>query len=156
MRLEETLGGLLVERGWTISVAESCTGGLLAARITDVAGSSGYFKGGVIAYHNELKERLLGVPARAVEENGVSEEVARAMARGCREHLRTDIALGITGIAGPGGGTRETPVGTIFIAIATSRDTRCERFSFLGDRASNREQAVQAALKMAIETTRVD
>jgi len=156
MRLEETLGGLLVKRGWTISVAESCTGGLLAARITDVAGSSGYFKGGVIAYHNELKERLLGVPARAVEENGVSEEVARAMAQGCRERLRTDIGLGITGIAGPGGGTRETPVGTIFVAIATSGDTRCERLSFLGDRASNREQAVQAALKMAIETTKAD
>ncbi len=156
MRLEETLGELLVKKGWTISVAESCTSGLLAARITDVAGSSRYFKGGVVAYQNELKERLLGVPARAVEEGGVSEEVARAMAQGCRERLRTDIALGITGIAGPGGGTRQTPVGTIFVAIATPGETRCERFSFSGGRASNREKAVQAALKMAIQTTKVD
>jgi len=153
MRPEERLGELLVKKGWTVSVAESCTGGLLAARITDVAGSSRYFRGGVVTYQNEAKERLLGVPARAVERGGVSEEIARAMAQGCRERLQTDIALGITGIAGPGGGTRKTPVGTVYVAIDSPGETRCERFSFSGDRASNREQAVQAALKMAIERT---
>ena len=151
MRPEERLGELLAERGWTIAVAESCTSGLLAARITEVPGSSSYFRGGVVAYHNGVKAGLLGVSERILEHGGVGEEVTRAMARGCRQRLETDLAVGITGIAGPGGGTPETPVGTVYVAVESDRDLRCERFLFSGDRAANREQAVQAALRMAIE-----
>ena len=104
MRLEEQLGKRLQENGLTISVAESCTGGLLASRITDVAGASAYFLGGVIAYQNEVKKRLLAVPSEVLADTGaVSEEVALAMARGCRELFGSDIGVSITGIAGPTG-----------------------------------------------------
>ena len=151
MRPEEKLGELLAKRGWTVSVAESCTGGLLAGRLTDVPGSSLYFRGGLVAYQGVVKRRLVGVSRRALKRGGVSDEVTRALAIGCRKRLRTDLALGVTGIAGPSGGTEGMPVGTTFVAVDSRRGTRCERFLFTGDRASNREQAVQAALRMAIE-----
>jgi len=150
MRPEERLGSLLAKKGLTLSVAESCTGGLLGARITDVPGSSATFRGGVIAYQNEVKERLLRVPTRLLEGGGVSEGVARAMARGCRELLSTDVGVSITGIAGPGGGTRETPVGLVFVAVDSAWGDRSERIAGSGDRAANREEAVRLALEMAI------
>ena len=151
MRPEERLGELLLKKGLTISVAESCTGGLLAARITDVPGASSYFRGGFVAYQNLAKRRLVRVRRRTLERGGVSEEVTQALAIGCRRRLGTDLALGVTGMAGPGGGTQEIPVGTIFVAVDSSRGTRCKQFLFAGDRAANREQAVQAALRIAIE-----
>jgi len=143
------LGEELKKRGWTISVAESCTAGGLASRITDVPGSSSYFLGGIIAYHNRVKERLLAVPASVISQFGaVSEEVARAMAAGCKAALESDIAVGITGIAGPGGGTPDKPVGLVYIALAGPDGIGCERFYFRGDRNSVRRSAINAALNV--------
>lgn len=145
--LEETVGALLSSRGLWMAAAESCTGGLVAARMTDVAGSSAYFRGGVVAYDNEIKTSAIGVPAELIREHGaVSEPVARAMADGARDRLRAGVAVAITGIAGPGGGSETKPVGTVVIA-ATGLGRECVRtFRFIGDRALVREQSVQAAL----------
>lgn len=153
MRLEEQLGDLLRQRGGTISVAESCTGGLLANRITDVPGASTYFKGGIVAYQNNVKERLLGVSTEILKRFGaVSEESARAMAHGCRELFSSDVAVAITGIAGPGGGSPNKPVGLVYIAVSTLNQMGCERFCWPGDRVSNKESSVRAALKMVFRT----
>lgn len=152
MRLEEKLGRLLREAGLTISAAESCTGGLLASRITDVPGSSDYFVGGIVAYRNEIKEKLLKVPTETLEKFGaVSEETAREMACGCRDLFDSDVAIAITGIAGPRGGTRAKPVGLTYIAVHQQSGTRCERFDWKGDRLSNKENSVRVSLEMAIE-----
>lgn len=149
MRLEERLGERLRERGFTISVAESCTGGLLASRITEVPGASAYFRGGIVAYQNNVKERLLGVPTLVLAEKGaVSEETARAMAHGVRKLLRSDVGVAVTGIAGPDGGSVDKPIGLVYIAVETPAERRCERFLWSGDRASNREDSVCAALEM--------
>lgn len=151
MRLEEELGKRLKEKGLTISVAESCSGGLLASRITDVAGASAYFLGGVIAYQNEVKKRLLAVPSQVLAKSGaVSEETAWAMARGCRELFGSDIGVSITGIAGPTGGSAEKPVGLTYIAVITPAGRRCQRFHWVGDRASHKENSVRAALEMVL------
>jgi PncC family amidohydrolase len=151
--LEERLGDLLRQRGDTISVAESCTGGLLASRITDVPGSSAYFRGGIVAYQNDVKERLLGVSKEILKRFGaVSEESARAMAHGCRKLFSSDIAVAITGIAGPSGGSAEKPVGLVYIAVSTLNQIGCERFCWPGDRALNKESSVRAALKMVVRT----
>ncbi len=151
MRLEEQLGKRLKENGLTISVAESCTGGLLASRITDVAGASAYFLGGVIAYQNEVKKRLLAVPSQVLAGTGaVSEETALAMACGCRELFGSDIGVSITGIAGPTGGSAEKPVGLTYIAVITPAAGRCERFHWTGNRISNKENSVRAALEVAL------
>jgi PncC family amidohydrolase len=145
------LGKRLQENGLTISVAESCTGGLLASRITDVAGASAYFLGGVIAYQNEVKKRLLAVPSEVLADTGaVSEEVALAMARGCRELFGSDIGVSITGIAGPTGGNVEKPVGLMYIAVITPAAGRCERYHWAGNRISNKENSVRAALEVVI------
>ena len=115
--LEEQVGELLSQRGWTLAVAESCTGGLLGHRITNVSGSSAYFEGGIISYSNEAKEAVLAVPREILIEHGaVSRETALAMARGARRVLGTDLAVSVTGIAGPGGATAEKPVGLAYIA----------------------------------------
>src|SRR6185312_6072607 len=115
--LESVVGDLLRAAGTTLTAAESCTGGLLSQRVTSVAGSSDYFLGGAVTYSNELKTKLVGVPAEMIAEHGaVSEPVARAMAEGVRTHLGSDWGVGITGVAGPGGGTPEKPVGTVHIA----------------------------------------
>jgi PncC family amidohydrolase len=141
----------LSEDGLTISVAESCTGGLLASRITDVAGASAYFLGGVVAYQNDVKERLLAIPRQVLAKVGaVSEETAWAMARGCRELFGSDIGVSITGIAGPSGGTAEKPVGLVYIAVEGLAGRRCERFCWAGDRTSNKESSVRAALEMIL------
>jgi len=145
----QRLGKELKRRGWTISVAESCTAGGLASRITDVPGASSYFLGGIIAYHNRVKERSLAVPASVISQSGaVSEQAARAMAAGCKDALGSDVSVAITGIAGPGGGTPDKPVGLVYIAVASPSGIDCERFLFRGDRKAVRRSAVNAALNM--------
>jgi len=148
--LEETLGALLSSRNLWMAVAESCTGGLVAARMTDVAGSSSYFRGGIVAYDNAIKTGSLGVAEGLLREHGaVSEPVARAMADGAREKLNADVAVAVTGIAGPGGGTDTKPVGTVVIAATGLGRERVKTFRFIGDRALVRAQSVQAALDAA-------
>ncbi|HKG47079.1 MAG TPA: CinA family nicotinamide mononucleotide deamidase-related protein, partial [Pyrinomonadaceae bacterium] len=146
-RMEEVVGLKLAVGGYTLAVAESCTGGLLAQRITDVPGSSKYFIGGVIAYANEVKTKELGVePVLLMEHGAVSAPVAEAMAEGARTRVGTDFGLSITGIAGPGGGTEEKPVGTVFIALADGVKTEHRRLNLPGDRNLVRWRASQAAL----------
>ena len=145
--LEEVAGALLVERKLWMAAAESCTGGLVSARMTDVAGSSAYFRGAVVAYDNDVKTMSLGVDHALVAEHGaVSEPVARAMADGARARLRADVAVAVTGIAGPGGGSEAKPVGTVVIAATGLGRARVHTFRFIGDRALVRAQSVQAAL----------
>jgi nicotinamide-nucleotide amidase len=148
-RLEEIAGRLLLEARQTVSVAESCTGGLVCHRLTNLAGSSAYFIRGDVVYSNESKETLLGVPHELIETYGaVSRVVAEAMASGMREAAGTDLALGVTGIAGPGGGSAGKPVGLTFIAIASAEGVSCREFRFLGDRETNKLLASQAALDL--------
>ncbi len=147
--LEEIVGKLLVERKKTIATAESCTGGLIGARITNVSGSSQYFERGVITYSNESKTELLKTPPQVIEKYGaVSEEVAILMAEGVRKLAGTDFGLSVTGIAGPTGGTPQKQVGLVFIGFAHENDSFAERFIFEQDRRTNRERAAQAALNM--------
>lgn len=150
LNLEETLGALLSSRNLWMAVAESCTGGLVAARMTDVAGSSSYFRGGVVAYDNDVKAAALGVPRDLLHAHGaVSEPVARAMADGARRAFSADLAVAVTGIAGPGGGTGTKPVGTVVIAATGLDRERVKTFRFIGDRSLVRAQSVQAALDAA-------
>lgn len=147
--LEHVVGDLLVERGLTIAVAESCTGGLITSRLTDIAGSSRYVQESVISYSNEAKTSLLGVPAEMIAEHGaVSENVAFAMADGIRSRSGVGVGVGVTGIAGPSGGTPQKPVGTVAIAAVTARVTRSHVFRFSGEREQVKFQASQAALDM--------
>lgn len=149
--LESVVGDLLRAAGATLTAAESCTGGLLSQRVTSVAGSSDYFLGGAVTYSNELKTRLVGVPADMIAEYGaVSEPVARAMAEGVRTHLGSDWGVGITGVAGPGGGTPEKPVGTVHIAVAGPGEGEVEhrRLRLPGDRERIRMFSAQIALEM--------
>ena len=146
--LERVVGDALLAAGSRIAVAESCTGGLLGGRFTEVPGSSVWFAGGVIAYDNSVKTRELGVSEELLAAHGaVSEPVARAMAEGVRQRFGTAFGLSITGIAGPDGGSAEKPVGTVAIALA-GQDTRVRTFRFIGDRQMIRQQAVLAALEM--------
>lgn len=147
--LEAVVGRLLMEQKRTIALAESCTGGLIAHRLTNVPGSSAYFIGGVVSYANEAKERMLGVSHQTIQQYGaVSEETAREMAQGVHRLLQTDIAMAVTGIAGPSGGTPEKPVGLTYIALAAEDLERCERYLWQGDRWANKEQSAEAALGM--------
>lgn len=147
--LEAILGDRLRERGLTVAVAESCTGGLLAHRLTNVSGSSDYFLGGVVAYANAVKTAHLGVDPDVLAQHGaVSEPVARQMARGVRKRLDADIGISTTGIAGPSGGTPEKPVGTIWIGYADAEGDRARRFQFVQDRTINKELFSTAALDM--------
>jgi nicotinamide-nucleotide amidase len=137
------------EKGLTVGVAESCTGGLLGARLTAIPGSSDVVVGGVIAYSNTLKVSLLGVPSPALAEHGaVSEPVVRAMASGARSATGASIGVAITGIAGPGGGTEEKPVGTVWVASDLAGDVEARRLRLIGDRTEVRQRAAQAALEM--------
>ena len=146
--MEEVVGALLREAGYTIAAAESCTGGLLTSRLTDVPGSSGYVRASVVTYDNEAKTALLGVSPRLIEEHGaVSEPVALAMADGARARTGADVAVAITGIAGPGGGTPTKPVGTVVIAVlAPSQPAFVRTHSFVGGRTLVKFQSTQAAL----------
>ena len=148
--VEEIVLSLCRDRGFTLATAESCTGGLLAARLTAVPGYSDVTLGGVVAYGNEVKEEALGVPVELIEEHGaVSAEVAAALARGGRERLGADVAVGITGVAGPGGGTAEKPVGLVYFHVETPDGGRGSSFSFPGDRDSIRRRSVVASLHLA-------
>ena len=147
--MEAVVGDLLTSRAYRIALAESCTGGLLTSRLTDVAGSSRYVERGVVAYANEAKTEWLGVsPALIAEHGAVSEPVAQAMAEGVRSRADVDVGVGVTGIAGPGGGSPEKPVGTVAIAAVTPSATRTRLFRFHGEREHVKFQASQAALDM--------
>lgn len=146
--LEEVVGAELIARQLMIAAAESCTGGLLLQRLTDISGSSAWVLGGVVAYANAVKVEALGVGEDTLAAHGaVSEAVARAMAEGVRRRLGADVGVGITGVAGPGGGSDEKPVGTVWIAVAAG-DTHARRFLFPGDRQMIRQFAASAALNM--------
>jgi len=147
--MEEVLGRRLSITGFTLAVAESCTGGLIAQRLTNVPGSSKYFIEGVVTYSNESKTRLLGVDKELIHEFGaVSQQVARDMARGFRHRANTDFGLAVTGIAGPDGGTKEKPIGLVYIALADDAHTEHKRLMLPGDRELIRWRASQAALDM--------
>jgi nicotinamide-nucleotide amidase len=156
MALEEKIGNLLTKQGLTLATAESCTGGLVAHRITNVPGSSAYYVGGVVAYANEAKEALLGVrPATLAAHGAVSEETAREMARGARQRLGACVAVAITGIAGPAGGTPDKPVGLTYVALsaagvdASAPDVELvERHLWTGGRLENKEASAEAALRL--------
>ncbi len=147
--MEEVVGKLLRERGLKLATAESCTAGLLSARLVNVPGSSQYFLGGFVVYANELKTKLLGVEEEALRKHGaVSEEVCRQMAIGVLEETDADIGIAITGISGPEGGTDQKPVGLTYIALATDREVVVRRFLFEGSRNENRFIATQWSLEM--------
>lgn len=149
LSMEEVVGAALLDKQATIAVAESCTGGMLAERLTAVDGSSRYFMSGIVTYSNESKISLADIPPLLLEMQGaVSEEVARGLAEGVREKIGTTIGVGVTGIAGPGGGSPEKPVGTVHIAVAGPSGTRHQAFLFPGSRDRIRWQATQAALNM--------
>lgn len=149
------IGRLLEENSLTISCAESCTGGLLTSTLTDVPGSSAYLTGSVVSYTNEVKARILGVPEESLASCGaVSEPVARAMAEGVRALMRTDIGVGITGIAGPGGGTVGKPVGLVYIAVSSPSGTVVSENRFLGTRLENKRASVEKALWMTVDMIR--
>jgi nicotinamide-nucleotide amidase len=148
-RLEAVVGRLLVERGLTVSLAESCTGGLVGHRLTDVAGSSRYFERGFLVYSNAAKQALLGVPESLLRRHGaVSAECAEAMARGARAQAGTDLGLSVTGIAGPDGGSAAKPVGTVFVGVADARAARVERHRFDRDREGNKSLSALRALDL--------
>lgn len=147
--LESAVGELLKQQRHTVATAESCTGGMLAAMLTNVAGSSGYFQRGWVTYANAAKQQELGVAAPLLAEHGaVSESVARAMAEGAKHRAQADFALAITGVAGPDGGTPENPVGTVWIALATPSPTIARKFTFPGTRQQVRLRAAQMALAL--------
>jgi nicotinamide-nucleotide amidase len=147
--MEEVVGRRLAMTEFTLAVAESCTGGLIAQRLTSVPGSSKYFIEGVVTYSNESKTRLLGVDKKLIKEFGaVSQQVARDMARGVRHRAKTDFGLAVTGVAGPGGGTEDKPVGLVYIALADEAHTEHKKLTIPGDRELVRWRASQAALDM--------
>lgn len=149
MKLEEKIGDLLLSKKLTLSTAESCTGGSIAALITSVPGSSAYFNGGIVAYSNEVKRTLLHVSDETLEKYGaVSRETVIEMAKGAMEALKTDCAVATSGIAGPGGGTREKPVGTVWIAAAYKNEIITFRQEGDDGREGNVQKAVQNALMM--------
>jgi nicotinamide-nucleotide amidase len=144
---ENYLAAILTQKRLSLSVAESCTGGFVSNRLTNVAGSSKYFKLGLVTYSNKTKQSILKVPAELIKRNGaVSKQVAIQMARGVRKLSKTDLSLGITGIAGPGGATKNKPVGLVFIACASKNKTVCKKYNFNGSRLSIKKQTSQAAL----------
>lgn len=147
--MEEVVGEALVARGWRLATAESCTGGLLARRITDVPGSSRYFERGFVTYSNASKQELVSVTAADLEAHGaVSAPVAEQLAQGARERAKVEMGVGITGIAGPDGGSEEKPVGTVFIGIASPGGSAVRKYRFLGTRKTIRERAAQTALDL--------
>ncbi len=139
----------LALRKWTIATAESCTGGMVAAAITDIPGASEYFRGGVVAYHNQIKQQLLGVPQEILSQYGaVSRECVEAMLDGAARTLCTDCVIATSGIAGPGGGTPDKPVGLVFVGCRSPHSVLVEKFMFDGNRQQVRQQAVNAGIAM--------
>lgn len=150
--LEEEVGVRLRARGLTLATAESSTGGLIAKRLSDISGSSAYLIGGIIAYADAVKEIWLGVQAETLRAHGaVSEPVARQMAEGARIRLGTDLALSVTGIAGPTGATATKPVGLHYVGLSAAEDTWVRRFVFSGDRAANRMAAADEAFRLLLD-----
>ncbi|MBC7223794.1 MAG: CinA family protein [Anaerolineae bacterium] len=149
--LSAHLGEICRSRGLTLAVAESCTGGLVMDLVTDTPGSSTYFLGGIVAYHNAVKKRLLGVRPETLAEHGaVSEPTAREMARGVRARLGADVGIAVTGIAGPTGGTPGKPVGLVYVAVSSPWGEVCERHLWSGDRLENKRLSALAALRLAL------
>jgi len=149
---ENLIGDLLHQRGLKLVAAESCTGGLIGSRITDIAGSSEYFLGSVVAYAYEVKVKLLGVSWGTLNKYGaVSRETVLEMARGAQQRIGGDIAISVSGIAGPGGGTPEKPVGTTWIGLVAGNDERVKEFHFSGNREQNKSSAADAALQMLLD-----
>jgi PncC family amidohydrolase len=152
MKLEKLIGNLLIEKRWTLSIAESCTGGLICDRITDVPGSSDYFKGGMVTYSNESKARHLGIPLDDIKRYGaVSPQVAKKMAQGVRKAFNTTFGLSSTGVAGPTGGTQRAPIGRVFIGLASGRRTWGMKLNLKGSRRKIKEKATEKALQYFYE-----
>jgi nicotinamide-nucleotide amidase len=155
--LAEALGSLCRQRGWSISTAESCTGGGIARAITDIPGSSDYFQGGIVAYSNALKQQLLRVsPGTLASVGAVSRECAQEMVLGARATLHTDVALASTGIAGPGGATARKPVGLVYLAVATPATIEVRELRLAGTRADIMDAATAAALELALTVLGAD
>lgn len=155
--LAHQAGRLLAERGWTLATAESCTGGLIGHWITEVAGSSGYFVGGTVAYADDAKVRLLGVAPDLIREHGaVSEPVALAMAQGARRAMDAQVAVSVTGIAGPGGATEHKPLGTVYIGLSSPLGERVEHHVWPHDRSGNKVASARRALEMVLEMLGAD
>jgi len=153
--LTKTLAQILLSRNWTVSLAESCTGGLVCATLTELAGSSEWLERGYITYSNEAKTQCLGVSAHLIESHGaVSEQVAKAMAEGARINSGSNVAISITGIAGPSGGSAEKPVGTVCFGWATESQTLTKTMHFDGDRQIIRQQAAEFAMTELIAMLR--
>jgi nicotinamide-nucleotide amidase len=152
--LEAQVGRALRERGWTIGTAESCTGGLILHRLTNIAGSSAYVVGGIVAYSNTIKQNLLHVKQGTLLAYGaVSEQTAQEMALGARQVLKTDLAVSVTGIAGPGGGTAEKPVGLTYIGLAGPDELLLvQRHLWDGDREAVKNASADAALRLVLDT----
>lgn len=150
--ISKKLVGTMSERGMTLGFAESCTGGLISKSVTDIPGASSVFLGGVVSYANSVKSGVLGVDKKTLDTVGaVSADTAMQMALGCAEALGADIAVSVTGIAGPDGGTDEKPVGLVYIAVCQNEKIVCERNIFSGDRESVRMQSAYRALSMALD-----
>jgi nicotinamide-nucleotide amidase len=153
-KLEEVVGKILLKSKKTLAIAESCTGGLLSSRITDVPGSSNYFKLGLVTYSNESKNKLLDIPIETIKKYGsVSKQVASLMAVNIRKLVMADYGIGISGIAGPGGATNKKPIGLVYIALSTKTKTYCKEFRFRGTRDIIKQRSTQAALNMIREVT---
>lgn len=150
--IEHILGELLTRQKKTLAIAESCTGGLVSNLVTDVPGSSVYFMGGITAYSNQSKIDVLKIPERIIQEEGVvSRTCAVAMAQNIRTILHSDIGLGLTGIAGPQGGSTQKPIGSVYIAVTNGEKTICKLFRFEGDRMQVKEKASETSLRMVKE-----
>ncbi len=148
-KLSRDIGSTLVKKKLTLSVCESCTGGMLGSIVTQVTGSSKYFLGGVIAYSNEIKRKIVGVRSETLKKYGaVSAEVAREMAQAVRKKFRSDIGIGITGIAGPSGGSKEKPVGLVYISLSYKKIVFIKRLLFKGNRDQIRRKACNEALML--------
>ncbi|MDO8672849.1 MAG: CinA family protein [Dehalococcoidia bacterium] len=149
MSMVRQVGLLLRRRALTLAVAESCTGGLLASRLTDVSGSSAYFRGGVVSYSDDIKVQVLEVSKDLIVARGaVSSEVALAMAKGVRRLMRADIAVAVTGIAGPTGATLAKPVGLVYVAVTADDFEECHEFHWQGTRIQNKRKSAEAALAL--------
>jgi len=152
MKLEKVIGDHLREKGWTLSIAESCTGGLICDRITNVSGSSDYFMGGMVTYSNESKAKHLGIPSDYIKRHGaVSQEVAQKMAQGIRKVFNTTFGLSTTGVAGPTGGTKRSPIGRVFIGVAIGKRTWVRQEDLKGSRREIKEKAAERALEFFCE-----